>query len=164
MRVVEEELRTVTRNNTKTGVHENVSVGALHLADAQGVIACTLWRSVAERSWDDLQKKVDDSCPSGMVPFYRLTQLSVASSRATSLTPLPRRIPGLPTTENRVARLFGAGGLRLASATSALRDMSRRSRRGAFDPSTSSQWSCDVFLCTCTKRSFSALLSHGRQR
>ena len=33
---------------------------------------------------------MDDSCPRGMVPFYRLTQLSVTGGKAPSLTPLKK--------------------------------------------------------------------------
>ena len=90
MRVCEKELRTLTHSNPKTGVHENVAVGQLHLADAEGIVACTFWRSVAERNWDDFLKKVDDSCPADMVPFYRLTQLRVSGNKAPSLTPLKK--------------------------------------------------------------------------
>ena len=58
MRVCEKELRTWTHSNPKTGVHENVTVGQLHLADAEGIVACTFWRSVAERNWDDFLKQL----------------------------------------------------------------------------------------------------------
>ena len=49
MMVVEDELRQVTKNNVKTGVPEDASVGNLHLADAQGIITCSLWRKSRRR-------------------------------------------------------------------------------------------------------------------
>ena len=90
MMVVEDELRQVTKNNIKTGVPEDASVGNLHLADAQGIITCSLWRKVAEDHWEELQKKVEDTCPRGMVPFFRLTHLRITPARAPSLTPLKK--------------------------------------------------------------------------
>ena len=90
MRVCEKELRTLAHSNPKTVFHENVAVGQLHLADEEGIIACTFWRSVAKRHWDDFLHKVDDSCPADMVAFYRLTQLRVSGNKAPSLTPLKK--------------------------------------------------------------------------
>ena len=102
MAVVDDVPRGVKVKSPKTGLEEDSQVGKLQLGDAQGVVACSFWREVANRHWEDFKDKLDESLDLNQVAFYRVTHLSVTDTKNTSLTPL--RV--LNTTDNTTVQFL----------------------------------------------------------